>query len=329
MRERETPNGSSLATEIYRREAPKMKDGAVPKILADGLPPVTSADDLSSRPVVRGLSVILREFLNLNGLTALECVHHNGVFRKVNANDVLYQSLVHQFATKQVEARKISLKTATQEMHGIFDAALARSRAVSQNRQYAELAQLPYGDLYARLSARASGEELRFQLFSTMARRLEGSMGPLTRLAWVLQACEQGVAGEMVGPLDELVANCLDDPQFVMEMLGGQPSLAAALTELAHFAGGSFNPTQRLDKEVVQLAAVIATGILPISRDELWQRLVRTINSSAPLMRKDPRKEAEVTRKLAVTMKEVTPPEIWRQLAIGLTRRVDALKYGN
>jgi hypothetical protein len=327
VRERVSPNGNSIASEIYRREAPRRFDGPAPKTFTGGLPPIVTIDDLSSRPVAQGLSVILRDFLGQTGVTALECLHHHSLFKRMTANNVLYESLVHQLATKQAEVRKISLKTATQEMNGLFDAALARSHAASQSRLHAELGRLPYGDLHRRLAARASGEDLRFQLLSAIARRLEGSRGPLARLAWVLQACEEGEGGEMMGPLDELLANCLDDPRFVMEMLGGQPSLAAALTELAHFAAGSFIPGRRIEKEVVQLAAVIPTGILPLSRAELWQRIVRTLDSSAPLMRKDPEKEAEVTLSLAAAMKEIVPPDVWPQITVGLSRRADSLEF--
>jgi len=329
VRERENPNGSSFATEIYRRDAPPKKSTATPKILADSLPLIETADDLSTRPVARGLSVILREFLNQTGLTALECLHHNSVFKRINANDMLYQSLVHQVATKQVEVRKISLKTATQDIHRIFDTVQARSRTAAQDTRYTELSRLSYPEIYKQISSNAAGQERRFQLFTTMTRRLEGSSSPLARLALALQACEAGATGEMAEPVDELVANCLDDPQFVMDMLGNQPSLAAAVIEIAHFAEGSFKPAAMIDKEVIQLAEVIGAGLLPLSKAELWSRVVRTVQSGAVLMRKDPSQEAKVTRNLAATLKEMAPPEIWRQMVPAVARRIESLKKGS
>jgi len=125
------------------------------------------------------------------------------------------------------------------------------------------------------------------------------------------------------------VANCLDDPQFVMDMLGNQPRLAAAVIEIAHFAEGSFKPAPMIDKEVIQLAEVIGAGLLPLSKAELWSRVVRTVESGAALMRKDPSQEAKVTRNLAATLKEMAPPEIWRQMVPAVARRIESLKNGS
>jgi hypothetical protein len=326
VRERQSPTGMSLPTEIFRKEAAPTADRSVAKPLAEPLPPIIQVDDLTRRAGARGLSIVLRDFLTKAQVTAIECLHHQSSMKKLAANASLYQAMVHQFATKQVDAQKVPMNQALPAMHKLFDEAQRRARDAQADKRYGLAATLPYVDLYRELAGGGDPDAARFHVFTAIARRLEGTPSHFSRLAWAFDGIEGGAAGAAAELLDELVANCLDDPQFVMDLLGAQPSLAAALTELATVAHGAIKPGPKTPEDVARLSAFVGKGALPLSRTELWDRVVRSVDSTSPLMRKDATREWQTTLDLAAALKEIAPAETWERLSVGFEKRKRALR---
>jgi hypothetical protein len=326
VRERQSPNGASLPTEIFRKEAAPTADRSAAKPLNEPLPPIISADDLARRGGARGLSIVLRDFLAKANVTAIECLHHQSTLKKLAANASLYQAMVHQFATKQAEGQKVPMNQALPAMHKLFDEVQRRARDAQTDKRYARAAELPYADLYRELAGSGDPDAARFPVFTAMARRLEGTPSHFSRLTWAFDGLEGGATGPAAGLLDELVANCLDDPQFVMDLLGAQPSLGAALTELVTIALGAVKPGPKVAEDVARLSAFIGAGALPLARAELWERVVRTVDSTQPLMRKDAAREWQTTLDLAAALKEITPEDVWTRLSVGFEKRKRSLR---
>ena len=321
MREREGPSGMSLATEIFRRDAAPGVDRSIARHLNEPLPPILDVADLSRRPAARAFSIIARDFLATTRTTAVECLHHMPSLRRLSANANLYRSLVHQIAGKQAEARQIAVTAAVTSMHAQFDEVERRARMAYAEKGYVQLARLPYGTAHAQLAGGSSGDALRFHVFVLIARRLEGTPSGLARLGWALDAIDEVGGTEAAGQVDEFVANCLDDPKLMMDLLGAQPNLAIALSEIAAVAEGTFEGGRRTADELRRLNAACGAGFLPLTRAALWERIARSVDSTAPLNRKDSDRELGTTLDLAIRLEKIAPGETLPHLREGFARR--------
>jgi hypothetical protein len=327
IRERHNGAGLSLPSEIFLKEAAPVADRSAARPLTEPMPPVGDVIDLTRRGAVRALGIVLRDFLAKMRVTALECLHHHSTLKKLAANASLYQAMVHQVATRQAEARTMPMKEALNAMHRVFDEVQRNARDAQADKRWIRLAEMPFADVHARLSAEAEGDAVRPLAFTAIARRLEGTPSHFTRLAWVFDSLDGGAEGAAAGLLDEFAANCMDDPQMVMDLLGAQPSLAVALAELARLANGAAKIGPKTSEDIVRLNERLGSGVLPLAQAEIWDRVVRSVDGTAPLMRKDPAREWNATLDLAAALKDIAPEELWPRLEAGFEKRKKTLRH--
>jgi hypothetical protein len=123
--------------------------------------------------------------------------------------------------------------------------------------------------------------------------------GKLERLLhWINESQDDGA----VRRLDDFVADILGVASVVQDLLGEQPSLAAAVSKLLDIAFGQWQApsgvsraaaTDGTSDSIVQIARLVQEGRLPASSQVLVERVRVQLGGAKPLVRNDP--DLEIT----------------------------------
>lgn len=311
VRERRRADGFTTTREIFAREAPpapKQPPLAIARLRpsAAGTGWCDSVADLYRRDACRLISLLLRGFLDRLSITPLELLHYAPYLRKLEDNWGLVSAAVSRVAQLQAAAGGVGARTERIKM--LIDEAKARAREAQSVRRLPVYA----GDFPAWTDAIATriGEgEARFYLHVAVARHLAGVQGYGGRLEFALGGLEQAVSGAVAAELDAYAAGCLESPALVMDLLGHQPSLAAALIALAELAQG--RPAVNGAPEIaVRLQRQLCRGALPGCVPVLWERIERELALAKPLSH-DGTQEWHLLMRLRDELPEAAPAA-WR-----------------
>jgi hypothetical protein len=94
----------------------------------------------------------------------------------------------------------------------------------------------------------------------------------------------------------------------VVDLLGHQPNLAAALGALSDLACGA-GVAGDADGSLAKLRGLIAGGALPMTAETLWDRIVRELNRGRSLSRTDQKQEWNLLMKLSDRLLAACPTE--------------------
>jgi hypothetical protein len=148
------------------------------------------------------------------------------------------------------------------------------------------------------MAARYQGEQFRYFVNVSLARHFQGAASFLARLDFVLDNLPAARAPDLRALLDGFAADCLESSQLVVDLLGHQPNLAAALGTLSELARGD-GEAGAADSSLVKLRGLIGEGVLPMTAATLWDRIMRELNRGRPLSRTDQKQEWNLLMKLS------------------------------
>jgi hypothetical protein len=291
MRDRIRGDGFTTTTELFYKEATNATSEPALTVgrYQGEVPLCTKPEDLASRAACKVIAVVLRTFLDKQLITALELLHLHPYIRKLNDSYSLVQGAVHQVATAQAKAAGSDLKGRSVALLGFIDVIEAKAREAMAEKKLPAIEQ-DFHKFAERIAARYDGEQRRFYASVGIARHFQGSQSFLAKLDFALEHLPGEPLPEMRGLLDELAAGSLDSSQLVMDLLGHQPNLAAALTTLANLACGTGGAEDK-SGSIEKLRDLIGEGVLPLTVESLWERVVRELGRGRPLSRTDEKQE--------------------------------------
>jgi hypothetical protein len=159
-----------------------------------------------------------------------------------------------------------------------------------------------------RMAARYQGEQYRYFTMVALARHFQGAASFLARLDFVLAHLPTASSAESRDILDAFAADCLESSQLLVDLLGHQPNLAAALGTLSDLARGD-GEGGAADSSLVKLRSLIGGGALPMTAATLWDRILRELNRGRPLSRTDQKQEWNLLMKLHDRLLAACPAE--------------------
>jgi hypothetical protein len=111
----------------------------------------------------------------------------------------------------------------------------------------------------------------------------------------------------------------------VVDLLGHQPNLAAALGALADLAcGGGDSPVA--DGSLAKLRQLIGGGALPLTAETLWDRILRELGRGRSLSRTDEKQEWNLLMKLSDRLLADCPAERKSAIEDAVKERVRRLR---
>jgi hypothetical protein len=309
-RDRVRDDGFTTTSEIFFKEASGAK--SEPPLTVgrhDGAMPLCGdAADLYGRPACKVIGTVLRSFLDRQFITALELLHFHPYIRKLNENFSLVQGAIHQVSTAQVKDSGEDLKTRGQKLYALTEIVEARARDAMAEKDIPTIAGDDFAGFAERMAARYQGEPRRYFTTVALARHFQGAASFLARLDFVLAHLPAAKQADSRDFLDSFAADCLESSQLVVDLLGHQPNLAAALGTLSDLARGG-GEGGAADSSLVKLRGLIGEGLLPLTAATLWDRVLRELNRGRPLSRMDQKQEWNLLMKLSDRLLVGCPPE--------------------
>ncbi|HEX3500738.1 MAG TPA: hypothetical protein VHT04_15580 [Stellaceae bacterium] len=309
-RDRVRDDGFTTTSEIFFKEASGGK--SEPPLTVgrhDGAMPLCAEPaDLYARPACKVIGTVLRSFLDRQFITALDLLHFHPYIRKLNENFSLFQGAIHQVSTAQVKESGEDLKSRGQKLYGLTEAVETRARDAMAEKDLPAIEGDDFAGFADRMAARYQGEQCRYFTMVGVARHFQGAASFLARLDFVLAHLPVARSADMRDLLDSFAADCLESSQLVVDLLGYQPNLAAALGALSDLACGD-GEGGAADSSLAKLRSLIGAGGLPLTAATLWDRILRELNRGRPLSRTDQKQEWNLLMKLSDRLLVGCPPE--------------------
>jgi hypothetical protein len=309
-RDRVRDDGFTTTSEIFFKEASGGKTEPPLSIgRHDGAMPLCAEPaDFYTRPACKVIGTVLRSFLDRQFITTLELLHFHPYIRKLNENFSLVQGAIHQVGTAQVKVSGEDLKSRGQKIYGLTEAVETRARDAMAEKDLPAIEGDDFGGFADRMAARYQGGQCRYFAMVGVARHFQGAASFLARLDFALAHLSAARPADLRDLLDSFAADCLESSQLVVDLLGYQPNLAAALGSLSDLARGE-GEGGAADSSLVKLRSLIGEGALPITASTLWDRVLRELNRGRPLSRTDQKQEWNLLMKLSDRLLVGCPPE--------------------
>lgn len=297
------PDGRIIEKEIFSETRTVKDDGPVRISDVDSAPPKCEMPDEYYGPQSRNMmNRIFRTYLDKTFVTPTELIHNYKELKRIQEKDTLVPSAVDRVAILQTRDGGQDSKSRREEIFKTVDSMSARARK-------AETMQLPKlnGSFKEVVDAvaRYGGEDADYLAMVVLSRDLVNTRNWLGKLDRLCRLAVQEGDPHALELLDGVIADVLGS-NVVQEILGWQPSLAAAIGRMLDLADG----TLPLDKSeggesAEMLNGLLRDGKLNQSRAVLIDRAVKQIKSANPLYRSDPSKERDAF--VSVVMRLVTP----------------------
>jgi len=299
LRERQRADGFTTTSEIFFKEATTKAEASATVSPYDGpIGVCATPGDLYGRSACKAIGGMLRTYLDKQLFTALELLHFHPYIRKLNDDSYyLIQGSLHQVSTAQVRAGGGEVKGRTEALLQLLEAVETKARNAMAEKQMPAIAGDDVKGFVEQITQRYPAEDRRFYVVVGIARQFQGMQSIQARLDFALEQLHGAhfeADVEMRQLFDELAAGCLDSSQLVMDLLGHKPNLATALVALSDLArgqGGGGPEETGGTGTVPRLRELIGRGLLPLSVETLWDRILRELARGRPLSRTDDKQE--------------------------------------
>jgi hypothetical protein len=289
---------------------------------------VTDCYGLNARMTMNRL---FRQYLDKQNLTPIEILHNYREFKRLQDNDSLMGSAVGQIATLQAEGGANGTVIQRRDALYRFLTELGKSAKEVESIPLPSIKQLGLDATLAKIQAGAGDdpENANFLFRVAVSRELVDIRSYLGKLDRVLMWAEESQDDESAKRIDDFVCDILGTTSVIQDLLGDQPSLAAAVNRLLDLALGQWQappPTANAaaagggdDDRIGRIARLIQAGRLPGCKQVLVERVRLQLSGANPLVRSDPEQEVPTFRQI---MDRVMPDDGY---PLGGVDLVDAL----
>ncbi|MGE5546016.1 MAG: hypothetical protein ACM33T_03895 [Solirubrobacterales bacterium] len=287
-------DGLHAETVIQEKKAPEKKAGDV------SLSPVTEAPvcrelgDFYKLDARLTIGRMCRKYLDEVQVTPTEILHSAAELKRFGDKGNLLFSAIDRISSLQAQATGEESKARRDFLGKMWDELSARARKAAERK-------VPVPKTAADVLAikAGGGEDAEFLRGVAVSARLIESRSWIGKIDVLMTwASEDGV--EPLMPLiDAVIADIVVSAQLIQDLLGFQPNLAAALTQLCDLAEGKAEAAKFAPECFTLLNALFAAGRLPQARDVLLSRVARELGGANPLSRNEPKLEYEMFHTLA------------------------------
>jgi hypothetical protein len=300
--------GFTTESTIFQEARAKENKGEIQLSAAiDKAPLCASAADLAGLEARIILNRLLREFLDRYAITPTELAWDFAHLKRLQNQDNLMMAAIHHIARAQVQgAQGKGANTATERARAL-EAMVNQAITIARDAQLAKKKLPPFDpadlDGFRRaVDAQFPDGERHVMTMVRLAEYLSEGRGWEHKLLLATALMRDDLSADAVMLVDGIIADVLGVGQMVQDMLGQQPSFAAALQCLGDLILGRAGEGAGVPETRQVVARLI--GRLPDSRRVLTDRLVRELKSDKPLGRNDPEVERDKLAKLKERMRD-------------------------
>ena len=265
----------------------------------DDAPVCTTLDDFYKIEARLTVGRLLRQILDGRSATPLELLHDYGLIREITRKDELYLQALQNVGGVLARKSKQKPLEAIEFLEEMVGKIAKRAESLPDLDRY--LATLD-GGIGAALTAIERGigaTDSDFLLRATLARRLRKSRDWEGKLVLMLDLADKSTGQAGFALIDEAIAEILDGPEAMQEILGYRRNLAAALEVMLRVVSGAFTDGDTAATPLGRVSAKMGQGLLPLARESLTERVVRSLGGIAPLTKGDRSEQQDAFRGLA------------------------------
>jgi hypothetical protein len=237
-------------------------------------------------PARRTAGRLLRNYLDDQGMTALEMIYNPAQLLMFERNDRVFAPAMQRIGAIQAKATGEQPAKRTDTLFKTFDIIKERAKTSADAEKYSALLKAKGLDSLIDGAGQWEKEENReFVIRGAMASHITSCRDGDGKLQLLIGLSRDHPGPEAVAYLDEITAEILDGAAAVMEVLGGQPDAAAANRKLVNLSCGRCQPPKNPISCIVELNDMIARLDMPLTRQVLLERVENEIGGIRPLTR--------------------------------------------
>ena len=237
-------------------------------------------------PARRTAGRLLRNYLDDQGMTALEMIYNPAQLLMFERNDRMFAPAMQRIGAIQAKATGEQPAKRTDALFKTFDIIKERAKTSADAEKYSALLKAKGLDSLIDGAGQWEKEENReFVIRGAMASHITSCRDGDGKLQLLIGLSRDHPGPEAVAYLDEITAEILDGAAAVMEVLGGQPDAAAANRKLINLSCGRCQPPKNPISCIVELNDMIARLDMPLTRQVLLERVENEIGGIRPLTR--------------------------------------------
>jgi len=237
-------------------------------------------------PARRTAGRLLRNYLDDQGMTALEMIYNPAQLLMFERNDRMFAPAMQRIGAIQAKATGEQPAKRTDALFKTFDIIKERAKTSADAEKYSALLKAKGLDSLIDGAGQWEKEENReFVIRGAMASHITSCRDGDGKLQLLIGLSRDHPGPEAVAYLDEITAEILDGAAAVMEVLGGQPDVAAANRKLINLSCGRCQPPKNPISCIVELNDMIARLDMPLTRQVLLERVENEIGGIRPLTR--------------------------------------------
>ncbi|OJX70554.1 hypothetical protein [Magnetospirillum sp. 64-120] len=286
-------DGTYDEKEVFSQTQQVRDDGPVYIVNIDETPPKCEVPTDYYGPQSRAVTNrLFRNYMEKAYVTPTELMHNYKELKRLQEKDSLLPSAVDRVAMLQTKDGQGDSKTRRDEIYKSLDQMSAKARK-------ADGMNLPklngaFKDMYDHVTSMADEPtEADFLAMVVLSRDLVDARSWAGKLERLCTLADAEGDKHSLSLLDGVIADVLGS-NVVQEILGFQPSLAAAICAMLDLAEGKFvSDKSELGESAEMLNKLFLEQKLPESRNILIDRAHRQLRSPNPLYRNDPGKERD------------------------------------
>jgi len=289
--------GRDLKVRVTAKRDDSGAENVIFEQASSGAPKMLSAKSVDEAPYCQKLAEffefgarrtmgrVLRAFLDHHGITAVELLHSKGHMNALEREDRLFNQAVQIVAALQVKGTKKRQIDRVDELYQTLGK--LRKRAERDGEAAEDLYQnsLPQGfaALWDTVGGKGAKAERMVQM--ALAFRLGEAGDGANKIGLMLDLVDNAANPPRLDILDGVMAEILDNPATVKELIGDWGDSGSALKATVRLAYGRFPVNKRSHPVLERLNARLGATPLPLCRQVLLERVELTLRGISPLTR--------------------------------------------
>jgi hypothetical protein len=282
---RETTRGDSATENIIYTEMRAPGKETIRVMDVEWAPVCERAEDMFNRLSRLTMFRVLRQYFEKVLLTPTEVLHNYKEMMRLQDFGTLVVSAVGRVAAVQAAGATADQVTARRATLNQFMNVAAERARIASTRKLPDLQREDFGSALQRIEAAIpERDESNHLALVVLSKELVNRRNWLSKLEYLLKQLQVAKEPSAVVLIDGVIADVLNSPESVQDLLGRQPDLLSALCTLVDIIEGRKRPEDAPEPGLPeQLSAQFEHGSLPQSREAVLDFIVRQVRGTAKL----------------------------------------------
>ncbi len=227
---------------------------------------------------------LFAKYLEKHEMTPFEMLHsHNNLKRMINFQTMV-PSAVDKIATLHARATGKDTRTCRDDIFDALDVIAKKAREVEQTK-LPELSESSLDEVLAKIDAKFSDQEERSYMANVaLTRESINWRGWIAKLAALLPMAESQKDQRSRDMIDEMLADIFMAKTVIKDVIGISKHLGDAILRMVDLVEGKCDATKFAAEDLLELLnALFAADLLPRSKEVIFDRIGRDLNSAVRL----------------------------------------------